>query len=403
MEDLAPALAAALGRLVRSPGANLNWVGPLFRRFERDFPDAYDRFRRLYGLSLKIAALASLSPQDSAAVGLAALFAAVLDIPSRNAASAAWLRYLHDRPWAHHAMQAARSAGELSGASAESRVAAAVTAAAIIDHETVIRSANMLRALRAVRALADTPEMSRIAELLWTERGQSICDLHARHGGRTYVIDAAEFRERLRLLDGERDATTRSERAVGARAAHPPMPSTARDGSHKPPSSPPATSEAFERRKRAVAGAHSLREAFGVPVAERPGESEPPVTARTPAPEPPPAAPPSRRSPAETSLPAIDIRPAPSPERPAPEIAPAPTQEERVMNDATTTSSPGELDAHLTASVEELRQRLAEIERLAAECQQTLARLGPTIAGFAAMVAEFESVLSRWRGRSEAA
>lgn len=75
------------------------------------------------------------------------------------------------------------------------------------------------------------------------------------------------------------------------------------------------------------------------------------------------------------------------------------------MNDVTpATASPAELDAHLAASVEELRQRLAEIERLAAEGQQTLARLAPTIQGFAAMVAEFESVLSRWRGgRSEAA
>lgn len=73
------------------------------------------------------------------------------------------------------------------------------------------------------------------------------------------------------------------------------------------------------------------------------------------------------------------------------------------MNDATMTASSTELDAHLTASVEELRQRLNEIERLAVEGQQTLAKLAPTIAGFAAVVAEFESVLNRWRGgRSDA-
>lgn len=407
MEDLAPALASALGRLVRSPGANLNWVGPVLRRFERDFPDSYERFRRLYGLSLKIASLAAFSPQDVAVLGPATLFTALLELPPAHTASGSWLRYLHERPWAQLALQAASAAQEVSGSSADSRVAAAVTTAAIVDNEAVIRSANMLRALRAVRALAGTPEMSRLAELLWTERGQSICDLHTRHGGKIYTIDPAEFRERMRLLEGERKPSPDSTRMTQTRGAPPAAPPAARSETRKPPSPAAATSDAFERRKRAVAGAHSLREAFGLPAAERAPDvgAEPAHTVeeQKPPAAPPPVSPPSQRSGDREPLATIEATPAPSPVRPSPEIAPTPSNEERSMNDATMTASPTELDAHLTASVEELRQRLNEVERLAVEGQQTLAKLAPTIAGFAAVVAEFESVLNRWRGgRSDA-
>lgn len=410
MEDLAPVLAPTLGRLVRSPGTNPNWVAPLFRRLERDAPEVYDRFRRLYGLSRKIASLASFTHQDSALLGPAALFAALLDIaPSPGASSAAWLRYLRERPWAHYALQAARAAHDVAASAADSRAAAAVTAAAVIDNEAVIRSANILRALREVRSLAATPELSRVAELLWTERGQSICDLHARHGSRTYVIDAAEFAEAIRLLEGGRNAPARTEPSRNTLAAQPPP---RREDSRKTPPVPP-TSDAFERRKRAVAETHSLREAFGIAAADR-REGAPAAAPRATRTSPDSGSVRPERADVSGSISQPQTRPLPTieanltppaPRGSGPEAAPASPIEERPMNDvAPATASPAELDARLTASVEELRQRLAEIERLAAEGQQTLARLAPTIQGFAAMVAEFESVLSRWRGgRSEAA
>ncbi len=407
MEDLAPVLAPTLGRLVRSPGTNLNWVAALFRRLDRDAPEVYDRFRRLYGLSRKIASLASFPPQDSALLGPACLFAALLDIaPPSSASSGAWLRYLRERPWAHYALQAGRTAHDVAAARADSRAAAAVTAAAVIDNEAVIRSANVLRALRELRALAATPELSRIAELLWTERGQSICDLHARHGSRTYVIEPAELADAIRLLEGERKAA-RSESARDGTAAHQPR----KEDSSKTPAAAPATSEAFERRKRAIAEAHNLREAFGL-APTGPHREAAAAATRPEASTSSDGEPPERTDdlgtgarPADRVLPTIEVHLTPPPASEPASAAPILTSEERPMNDARpATASPAELDARLTASVEELRQQLAEIERLAAEGQQTLARLAPTIEGFAAMVAEFESVLSRWRGgRSEAA
>jgi hypothetical protein len=238
--------------------------------------------------------------------------------------------------------------------------------------------------------------MSRVAELLWTERGQSICDLHARHGGRTYVIDPDEFAAAIRFLQGQRKSTERPESPRGTSTSpEPPARAPRRPEARSAPPSP-ATSEAFERRKRAVAETHSLREAFGLaPAGHR--EAADAATVKRPAE--------TVGAPPDGSQAGDMVRQREPQTLASADSAPAPTIEERPMNETTrNAASPAELDARLTASVEELRQRLAEIERLAAEGQQTLARLAPTIEGFAAMVAEFESVLSRWRGgRSEAA
>jgi hypothetical protein len=402
MEDLAPVVAPALGRLVRSPGAKPNWVAPLFRRLERDAPGTWDRFRRLYGLSRKIASLANLTPQDAALLGPAALFTALLDEPAPPAiGSGAWARYLRERAWAHYALQTARAAHEVLDS--DSRAAAALTAATVIDNEAVIRSANILRALRELRARATTPELSRIVELLWTERGQSICDLHARHGSRTYVIDPNEFAAGIALLEGARKPAERESRREAHSAPEPPSRTSHREEARKAAGPAPATSDAFERRKRAVAETHSLREAFGIAPAERP-EATQPATA-PPAPVEVSGAGGDRQEDLPGPEPVPDEKEQTDAAGSTPGAAPAQTIEEPPMNDTTpTTASPAELDARLTATVEELRQRFAEIERLAVEGQHMLARLAPTIEGFAAMVAEFESVLSRWRGgRSEAA
>lgn len=429
MDDLAPVLAPALSRFVRSPGANLNWVDRLLRQLESELPDTFDRFRRVSGLSLKIASLAGLTPQESAALVPAALFVTLAHVrPGGGTAFHAWLRCLREERWAQEALHAARlvmaPGREEAG---DSRAAVTLAAAVVIDDEAVVRSANALRALRELQAQAQTPEANRIAALLWTERGQSICDLHARHGSRTYTVDAATLKESLRALRGERRQVPPRQQTPSRAAAA--GPEQRKQPAASVPTPTAATSEAFERRKRAVAGAHSLREAFGLPAAGRAAQDE----RATPGPEPvavdhpsAPAPGPAQRTredaPKEgrpetgrteapgpaagsTQGPAEPLERATS-ARGTPEPVPTPDEayEEAPMNaPAHLAQSPAEIDGRLTDALEELRTRLADIERLASEGQKLLTALVPTIEGFAAMVAEFESALSRWKGRSEAA
>jgi len=424
MEDLVPILASGLTSLRRSPGNNVGWVDDILRKFQRDRPAEYHHTRRVHGLALRLADLARLTERETATLSLGLLFSglAPTSAAGRSEDCHAWMEYLWNEPWVEPCLKVAAAVRQPGSEEAiSSMVTLIATAARSLDAAAVLHTSSTLGVLKSLRAQARTTDMERLVQLLWSEEGQAICDVHARQGGQPYVLDAADIKHHIEVLRAAH------VRAVPARAAVLPP----RKAQAQPPATPipPATaSPNFEKRKRGLAVTGSLREVFatsgGGPAAPQAAEPAPAALARAtsalPVAEPDPGdgrQPPGPVMPdgsGDDSLPGLesaeehtirrDTVREHEPEAGAPTGEPALAREDNAMTTSgeSPTHAHGSSEPALLAKLEELRTRLLEIERLAAEAEELLATIRPSVEDFTVMLTQFESMLSRWKSPADA-
>lgn len=424
MEDLVPILASSLVKLRRAPGNNVGWVDDILRKFERDRPADYHQTRRVHGLALRLADLARLTERETATLSLGLLFSGLVpkSTDERSEDCHPWMEYLWNEPWVEPCLKVAAAVRQPgSEETIGSMVALIATAARSLDAAAVLHTSSTLAVLKSLRAQARTADMERLVQLLWSEEGQAICDIHARQGGHPYVLNAAEIKHHIDVLRAAHVRTPTTHAPAGQKA-HP-------DGAPAPVTAG-ATSSAFERRRRRLAVSGSLREVFATSGSGGAGAASPlpaapeelaPESATAPGPPghatagdeqghshkpygrtstdlsedtalsfgedgEPEKAPPDGRHGVKTE---------PSP----PAGAPAPAREDETMtiSGESPTRGDGSGESALLAKLEELQTRLLEIERLAAEAEELLAGLRPSVEDFTAMLSQFESMLSRWK------
>lgn len=415
-EDLVPALSAALAALHRAPGSNLRWVDEVVRKLHASRMEDYHQVRRVNGLGQAIANLTRLDDGERGALTLGLFMVGLLgDVPDPGQnESPAWTDYLLRESWVEPALSIARFIRYGPSQDEQPPLAALVADAAwALDAAAVQRTSSTLDVLKALRAGASTPPMERLVECLWSEAGQEICDLHGRQGGQTYQLEAADIREAIETL---RKVAPAVEPPV-ERAVAPPPPAAAPRlerpaKAAAPPSAPAASTSAnFERRKQAVVVAGSLRDVFQSTPMTSTGITAPTrATAIKDAATEPAAAgedgPVVRdggtATPVKMQTPVDEPAPALKPPPPAP--PPTIEREEDVMTiDSQSRARAAANAPDMLRSLEDLRARLAEIERLASEGQQLLSAIQPSITELTAMLGQFESILGRWKQTERAA
>lgn len=398
MEELLPVLATALAGLRRAPGNNLAWVDDVLRKLQRQQPDEYQQLRRVHGLALRIAEMDALEAPDRATLTLAMFLATVAGTPLADGTDRRpWLDYLR-QPWLEPALQAAASIAD-RGSEPHGLVPVIATTASRLDEAAIFRTTSTLAVLRGLRTQARTRETEGLAEVLWSEEGQALCDLHARMRGQPYRFEPADIKAAIDTLKAQPPA---------ALAAETQAPRQTREdrGSTTEAAAPAgkADSPNFEKRKQVLAVHGDLRHAFATGVVG--GASPPPPVATLSIDQGPPEAlapaadvPPAEEDQSTTpSPPQSEEPPWDEPREQADEPAPAANTSgkdiEMTNNRETTAGRSPRPD--LTTTVNELRGRLLEIERASADAQQLLASLQPSIEELTAMLAQVETMLGRW-------
>ncbi len=425
MEELLPALATALAGLRRAPGNNLAWVDDVLRKLQRQQPDECQQLRRVHGLALRIAELDGLGPDQTATLTAAMFLATIAGVPQTERTDPRpWLDYLR-KPWLEPALQAAALIAD-PAREPHGLVAIIAATAARLDEAAIFRSTSTVAVLRGLRAQARSRETEQLAELLWSEEGQELCDLHGRMRGQPYRFETATIKAALETLKALPPAAPSAPPPARRETKEEPV------DAKLPPGQPAKDDSAnFERRKQVLAVHGGLRQAFSTGVvggAKAPAPSATLSIDRSPA-ETLPAKPDRPAAPSATL--SIDTRPAetlqakpdqaaaerdeavalpepepeasrdePRDEAPEPLPAPASTGKDDKMTNNRETTTGRSPDPELSGTLRELRSRLLEIERASAEAQQLLATLQPSIEELTAMLGQFETILGRWHAPS---
>lgn len=399
MEELLPVLATALAGLRRAPGNSLAWVDDVLRKLQRQQPDQYQQLRRVHGLALRIAELATLEPPQTATLTVTMFLATIAEVPQAERTDPRpWLDYLR-QPWLEPALETVLTIAD-RGSEPHGLVAAIATTAARLDEAAIFRTTSTLAVLRGLRAQARTPEAERLAELLWSEEGQELCDIHARMRGQPYRFEPASIKAAFETLKALPPAATATARPPARGQAKEEAVSTSETGAQ----AGKADSPNFEKRKQVLAVHGGLRQAFATGAVGGAGSDQPVATSSHDH-GPPEAAPPMvDHAPVREDQPAAPSLPEPEAPRDEPrgeavEPSPAPTTGKDIeMTNNRETTTGRTPDPDLSGTLRELRARLLEIERASAEAQQLLATLQPSVEDLTAMLAQVETMLGRWHG-----
>jgi hypothetical protein len=402
-QQLIPALSASLGQLRRSPGRTEGWVDPTLSALERDHPSLNKRLRRRLGFALRLSELAQLDMRERAVLTLGLFFHELADEQARGASargSRPWTEYLvRNEHWLAPCYQLAQALDTEDWGTEADRAAVVAKVAVVFDVETLERHGRPLIVMQEMFVNAQSAAAEQIIPILWTEDGQELCDHHFRR--QSYRVDVSEVKHALDelkrtaprpILDEAPDAPRRfSAQPLGRSQARPgakPAARKRREAAAAAPSN--GANQDFDRRRQALRAGPGWGALLGDPNASDQNEEELPPPPIDVEPEPlaawePPSAEPQSQEPTpilkhQTSA-ARDVR-----------------EEERPMTTPSIASAKaGAEGADITARVEELRSRLASIQRASAEAQQVLASFAPQVEELAAWVADLEAVVGRRR------
>ncbi len=372
MDDHLSALAAALGELHRAPGNSPAWLSRVLHSLNRNRPDSYDSLRRRIGLSRRLADLAELPDKDAAVVTLGLLFHVVLGRlssepvpkPRRN-----WLEYLEREAWLNPPLELAQSV--VGQTQSDSFATAFARAVVVVDTAAHGRRLKPLQVIQSLREDAETASELRVAELLATEGGQELCDVHVRSRGEHYVLESGEMKAAAELL--QKVAPSSPRRDVGP---------AGRVGRTRP--GPEAAWSDLERRRK------DLQAAAG---AADQGDPKPTTTEQSA------MAKQKRDRPADhdevqdrklfsmvKSGGTVDIDDA------------LPTEsEEAPMQNRQPSNAEATHDVERT--LDELRQRLFQIGQATAEAQELLTTLAPQMEELSSWMSDLDTIVERWKGR----
>ncbi len=364
MDPIAPALAAALGHLHRSPGRDDGWVAHVLRALESGRPVDYDRLRRRLGLARSIAGLVPLPDNERATLAIGIFFHDLTceeqeEEPGKNAQS--WAAYLTKHEgWLAPCMALAKEIDSPDWESCPSMMVAVARIAARIDTEASSPHSRPLQTIQSLTSDTSGQFAQKLVEILWSEDGQRLCQVHFDRRGGHYELDPAELGGSLKILresspPAKPDAPDGSQESSGSDdgADHP--------GDSAPDSQPSAGAApagGFEQRRRALRSRSGWGEQAGGTTAA-------------------------------------------SGEQQAPE--PSETREETIMATQDITGSPltQRDDGHLVQRLGELREKLAQIQMAAAEGQAILESLAPQLEEVSSWMADLETVIERWKSQHE--
>ena len=367
MEDQLSTLAAALGELHRAPGNSAAWLPRVTRSLASNRPDSYDSLRRRVGLSRKLADLGKAPAKDAAVVTLGLLFHVVLDRPPGDPAPKprrGWLEYLGREAWLEPSLQIARSLSDREAG--DSFATAFARAVVTVDSAAHERSLKPLQIIQSLGEEAETANEVRVAELLATEGGQELCDVHVRSRGEHYVLESAEIEAAAELLQKEA------------------APSGQRDGEparrvRKTRPDPEAAWANLERRKK------SLQAASGTTSSR---ETEQPAMAKQKDDRP------AERD-EEQDLELFSMVKSGKPTELEVDAPPTESQEAPMQNRQPNIEATDDIEQTLR----ELRQRLALIGQASAEAQELLTTLAPRLEELTAWMSDVDTIVERWKGR----
>lgn len=390
--DIVPALSAVLKTLHRSPDEDAKWVTHALRSLEATRPLAFAQLSRRLAFARDLAQLAGLSDVDAAAVTVGILFDGLLDgDATTQKTSRAWLEYLRrNEGWLARSLRITRLVR--SSEPAEPMADAVAGVAATYDRKTHEDGLRPLRALRALRSEAVTEAEELVAELLWSEDGQALCDRHFRSEGREPGPEPGDIRDAALLLKSMPPAlAAASETQAGPRALNVLPSGTVRALKSRGRSAGAAlTSEQFERRKAALHAAETAAPPTGAAQSETvpdaiEGVSEgppPPVVERVSQGSPLP--------PAEDTEPDSGLDHAP--------VHPGPEQQEVPMeaNVAARHDTKGFADPQ--KKLELLRSHLVQLNTVTSEALALLDSLEPDMQRHSSVAAELDAIVQRLKG-----
>lgn len=371
MEDQHSALAAALGELHRAPGNNAAWLPRVIRSLASNRPDSYDSLRRRVGLSRKLADLANLPDKDAAVVTLGLLFHTVLDRPASAPAPKPrrnWLEYLGKEAWLEPSLQLVQSLVDREQSDYfTTELARAVLTVDVAAHD---RRLKPLQIIHSLKEDAETASQVRVAELLATEGGQELCDVHVRSRGEHYVLESAEIKSAAEVLQKENAPSPQPAAGPAGRV-------------RKRRPDPEAAWADLERRTKGLQAAALTADQRE----EQPATTEQPTMAERKDDHP------ADRSESQDFelFSMVKSGGATRVDAPTTKSQEAPMQSRQPSSDEATDD--------VERTVEELRGHLAQISQAAAAAQELLTTLAPRLDELSAWMSDLDNIVERWKGR----
>jgi hypothetical protein len=377
--------------------------------------------RRRLGFARRLAALAELGDGEQAAI-TAGLFlhSLVVDLreEERTRPAQAWNEYLlRNVDWLAPALEVCHAA-RAEWDEESDRASTLAKVSVVFDRETLEEHKRTLESLIDLRDDPPTELVAEIAEILWSEEGQALCDRHFRGHKRNYKLEPAEIRRSLAALKPAVPRALAEAAATPVRLSSSIASAAARRESKREEQvvDTKAMSEVFEKRRQALrttqardeepparagAGAEQIEEkvaeiarrAQAIDYEDAPPEREyQPITAPEPA----------QSEPEPVAVAAPQAEPAP-PRRRA--EARANNWEENMDNIRSITAARDgrREDNEITERLGELRSQLRQIQRIALEGEELLTALAPQIDEFTAMFGHLESMVQRWKSATDGA
>lgn len=376
IQELIPALAAALGQVRRSPGRSAAWVEEVVRTLERDRPDRHERMRRRIGFARRLGDLAGLGPEEQAALTLGVFFYELNADDTARAVrpSRVWTEYLlRNESWLASCFQVCHAIASPGWEDIHGRTAAVAKVAVLFDTETLEHHGRPFQVIDSIAAEARESSAAPLIPILWSEDGQELCDHHFRRRAKGYKLEGSMLRRCLELLDRTAPRPTGEVTVAPLRLSG----SAFRRADRSEPALPApkheqetAPSTAFDRRRQALRSRSRFGEAPHGPQDESSASRLPRGDGNADKIEQAPAA--EREGEME------NIRSVP--------FAPAPRRETLDM----------------VERLQELRLQLGQIQRIATDAEQLLVGLAPQLDELASWIADMEAVVERWKGRAEA-
>ncbi len=392
--ELVSTLAAALARYCKSPGEGAGWVDPILRSLERERPAQYARLSRACALATTLAGLAGLKDDEEAAVTVGLFLHGVLAEVATEAGQEKrrgfkfrkkphdWIEYLQNASWLAPALEI--KDGVQRDDDEETSMAATVAQMAFrLVRDDLSTNRDPPDLLARLESESTSPNWAHLLQLLWSEEGQKV--YHRHFVGQDWNrLASGDIEGKIQLLASSTAWRTIADRWHEANAE----------------SAAITDSDNFEQRKRAlrlkVAGrTDAPTENSGAQGAFT--EVQPNSVDNVPAEVHGTSDLPRFESVLRPTSPLLDDG---SNSETAEHIAKS-EDSEVSMQTAGRAAATAESDAFkISQSLEELRIRFSEIERMSAEGQALLAGLAPQLEEFSAMLREMEGFMHRWTNKA---